>query len=57
MIIIQGLGCVLEEKIEGSPVLWTCKIQAIWHMIFMGKSYISSSAKTKSKVPEKTGIY
>ena len=39
-------GCTLR-KIEGSPVLWTCKIQCAQHMISMKKLRLSSCPRTK----------
>ena len=39
-------GCALR-KIEGSPVLWACKIQGAQHMICMKKLWFSSRPRTK----------
>ena len=39
-------GCALQ-KIEGNPVLWTCKIQCAQHMISMKKLRFSSHPRTK----------
>ena len=39
-------GCALR-KIEGSPVLWACKIQGAQHMICMKKLWFSSHPRTK----------
>ena len=39
-------GCALR-KIEGSPVLWTCKIQGAQHMICMKNLRFSSRPRAK----------
>ena len=41
-------GCALR-KIEGSPELWNCEIQAAQHMIWMKKVRFSSRPRAKVK--------
>ena len=45
-IIIWVQGCALR-KIEGTPVLWTCKIQGAQHVIFMKNLRFSSRPRAK----------
>lgn len=43
---MHNQGCTLRE-IEGSPVLWTCKIQSAQHMIYMKNLRFSSHPRAK----------
>ena len=47
-------GCALL-KIEGSPVLWTCKIQGAQHMICMKNLRFSSRPRAKVRRQEPPG--
>ena len=42
-------GCALR-KIEGSPVLWACKIQGAQHMICMKKLWFSSHPRMEVRL-------
>ena len=46
-LIIDSLQGCAQRKIEGSPVLWTCKIQCAQHMISMKKLRFSSRREQK----------
>ena len=48
-------GCAIR-KIEGTPVLCTCKIQDAQHVICMKNMRFSQSPKSKSQAPGATGL-